>query len=233
MTGFSPECFFDLKEFAFSSIFEKELEVWQALNKIKDFLSKMSLGKIEGDLEEGVVLVNSNLISIGKGTVVESGAYIVGPCVVGKKCQIRQGAYIRGQLIAGDNCVIGHATEVKNAIFFDHAKAGHFAYVGDSILGNRVNLGAGTKCANLRFDGKNINIMFGGSKINSGLRKFGAILGDDAQTGCNSVTNPGTILGRGAIVGPCCVVGGVVPQSCITKAAKNVTIRPRSAREDQ
>ena len=125
-------------------------------------------------------------------------------------------------MITGNNCIIGHATEVKNSIFLNDAKAGHFVYVGDSILGNRVNLGAGTKCANLRFDGKNVPIIDGEKRFDSGLRKFGLIAGDDAQTGCNSAPNPGTIMGKKSVLGPCATTRGVIHKNYVVKAPENV-----------
>ncbi|HEX9715832.1 MAG TPA: hypothetical protein VGA28_09115 [Desulfurivibrionaceae bacterium] len=152
-------------------------------------------------LMAGVVLAGGPL-SIGKGVLVESGAFIKGPVIIGDQSEIRQGAYLRGHCLVGARCVVGHVTEVKHAIFLDDAKAGHFAYLGDSILGNEVNLGAGTKLANLRFTGGDVLVKTPDGTISSGLRKFGAIFGDKAQTGCNAVTNPGTVLGKKSIVLP-------------------------------
>jgi bifunctional N-acetylglucosamine-1-phosphate-uridyltransferase/glucosamine-1-phosphate-acetyltransferase GlmU-like protein len=149
----------------------------------------------------GVVLAGSR-IRFGRGVLVESGAFIKSPAVIGDYTEIRQGAYLRGYTLVGARCVVGHVTEVKHAIFLDDAKAGHFAYLGDSILGGNVNLGAGTKMANLRFVRGEVQIRTPEGKVNSGLTKLGAILGDEVQTGCNSVTNPGTLLGRGSLVLP-------------------------------
>lgn len=149
----------------------------------------------------GAVLMGRR-ISIGEGVLVESGALIKEPAIIGDQTEIRQGAYLRGYCLVGNRCVVGHTTEVKHSIFLDEAKAGHFAYLGDSILGANANLGAGTKFANLRFLPGNVRVKTADSTLDSGLRKFGAILGDEAQTGCNSVTNPGTLLGPGAILMP-------------------------------
>lgn len=220
-----PSQFFDLVHFEHRTLFDESAPVWEALKKIG--LLVELLGNIEGTVEQGAILVNPEEISIGKGTIVEPGAYIKGPCIIGEDCEIRHGAYIRGNVITGNGCVIGHATEVKNAIFLNGAKAGHFTYVGDSILGNRVNLGAGTKCANLRFDGKNVPIIEGEKRVDSGLRKFGAIFGDDVQTGCNSVTNPGTIMGIGSALGPCATASGVIPKSYVVKGPESVIIAPK------
>jgi UDP-N-acetylglucosamine diphosphorylase / glucose-1-phosphate thymidylyltransferase / UDP-N-acetylgalactosamine diphosphorylase / glucosamine-1-phosphate N-acetyltransferase / galactosamine-1-phosphate N-acetyltransferase len=152
-------------------------------------------------LMAGAVLAGGPL-SLGQGVLVESGAFIKGPTIIGDRTEIRQGAYLRGHCLVGARCVVGHVTEVKHAILLDGAKAGHFAYLGDSILGNEVNLGAGTKLANLRFGGGEILVKTEAGPIASGLRKFGAVLGDRVQTGCNAVTNPGTVLGKKSMVLP-------------------------------
>lgn len=149
----------------------------------------------------GAVLMGTG-IQFGKGVLIESGALIKGPAVLGDCTEVRQGAYLRGHCLTGKSCVLGHATEVKHSIFLNDAKAGHFAYLGDSILGSAANLGAGTKFANLRFLPGNVPVRTAKGLIDSGLRKFGAILGDRAQTGCNSVTNPGTLLGPDSLLLP-------------------------------
>lgn len=154
-------------------------------------------------LMAGSVLTGDK-ISFGKGVLVESGAMIKSPTIIDDFCEIRQAAYIRGYCLAGKRCVLGHATEIKHSIFLDDAKAGHFAYLGDSILGNNANLGAGTKFANLKMVKGNVIIKHMGKHIDTGRRKFGAILGDYTQTGCNSVTNPGTIFGKKSLLMPNC-----------------------------
>jgi len=141
-------------------------------------------------------------IKIGRGVLIESGVLIKSPAIIGDYSEIRQGAYLRGYCLIGNRCVVGHTTEVKHSIFLNDAKAGHFAYLGDSILGNNVNLGAGTKCANLRFLSGNVAVKTPSGTVETGLRKFGAILGDNSQTGCNSVTSPGTIMGPECILMP-------------------------------
>ena len=152
-------------------------------------------------LMAGVVLMGTR-IRLGKGVLLESGALIKEPAIIGDQTEVRQGAYLRGYCLVGKRCVVGHTTEVKHSIFLNDAKAGHFNYLGDSVLGNDVNLGAGTKFANLRFLPGNVQVRTKEGAIDSGLRKFGAILGDGAQTGCNSVTNPGTLIGPEGIVMP-------------------------------
>ncbi|MBI5050382.1 MAG: glucose-1-phosphate thymidylyltransferase [Nitrospirae bacterium] len=149
----------------------------------------------------GSVFFDDN-ISIGEGTVVEPGALIKGPVIIGRNTEVRQGAYIRGNCLVGDRCVVGHTTEMKNAVMLNDAKAGHFAYIGDSILGNNVNLGAGTKLANLKISGSEVKLKIEGRLYSTGLRKFGAVLGDDVETGCNTVTSPGALLGKRCLVYP-------------------------------
>ncbi len=141
-------------------------------------------------------------IAIGTGVLVEPGAMISSPTIIGDRTVVRQGAYVRGYCLFGKCCVVGHVTEVKHSIFLDEAKAGHFAYLGDSILGKDANLGAGTKLANLKFTPGSVQVRVPGGSEDSGLRKFGAILGDGVQTGCNSVTNPGTLLSPQAMLLP-------------------------------
>lgn len=149
----------------------------------------------------GVVL-SGYQFQFGKGVLIESGTFLKSPVIVGDRTEIRQGAYLRGYCLIGNRCVVGHVTEVKHTIFLDDAKAGHFAYLGDSILGNQVNLGAGTKLANLRFTSGNVKVKTTAGLVSTGLRKLGAVLGDKTQTGCNSVTNPGALLGKKCLVMP-------------------------------
>jgi len=134
--------------------------------------------------------------------VVEAGAYIPGPTYIEAGATVRHGAYIRGQVYVCSGAVVGHTSELKSALLLNDAKAAHFAYVGDTVLGIDCNLGAGTKCANLRLDHGQVPVVVGDSKIPSGLKKFGAVFGNRAQTGCNAVTNPGTILLPQAILLP-------------------------------
>lgn len=158
-------------------------------------------------LYAGCVLWDKRL-DLGPGVVVEPGALIKGPTIIGGHTEVRQGAYVRGKCLTGSACVIGHTTEMKSSIMLNGAKAGHFAYIGDSILGASSNLGAGTKLANLKLSGDNVRVRVSGGLIDTGLRKLGAILGDTVEIGCNTVTNPGTILGPGSLVWP---VASVAP----------------------
>lgn len=228
MQNLKPDYFFDLTSYRFAALFRDLSYVWEVLPKISLFLKRESLGKIECEIPSGAYLINPELISIGKGSVIEPGAYIKGPCIIGQNCTIRHGAYIRGDFICGDDCVIGHDTEVKNSLFLDGAHAAHFAYLGDSVLGNRVNLGAGTKCANLKLDHSQVKIRLEGHDIQTGLRKFGAIIGDETQIGCNSVTNPGTVLGKKVLCYPCLNIGGFISSDHIVKEPNQVKIIKRA-----
>lgn len=225
MQNFAPNQFFDLSGFAHAAIFEGCEHAWQALDRIKEYLRVYPLGKIEADEQKYAYLVNPSQISIGKGTVIEPGAYIKGPCIIGANCHIRHGAYIRGDCIIGDNCVIGHTTELKGCIILNNSNAAHFAYLGDTIMGSSVNLGAGVKCANLRLDGKEIAV----NGINTSRRKFGAIIGDHVEIGCNSVLNPGTVLGKNVYAYPSVNFGGYVEENSFVKPATKVQIYAKNS----
>ena len=149
----------------------------------------------------GSILIGPKIF-IGRSSLVEGGTTIKAPTIIGNNTEIRQGAYMRGYCLIGDRCVVGHTTEIKHSVFLDDAKAGHFAYLGDSILGNHANLGAGTKFANLKFIPGSVKVLYNGKLVDTSMRKLGAILGDHAQTGCNSVTNPGTIIGKKGVLMP-------------------------------
>lgn len=227
MFELTPSYFFDLSSYEHASLFKGIKFVWEAFKKIDPYLKSVDLGKIDIEIPSSAHIIHPELISIGKGTIVEETAYIKGPCIIGENSVIRHGAYIRGSAIIGNHCVVGHDTEVKEAIFLDYAHAAHFAYVGNSVLGNRVNLGAGTKCANLKFDGKNIAFRYKDEEFQTNLRKFGAIVGDDAQLGCNSVANPGTLLGKGSFCYPCVSFGGFLPEKHIVKSSSQVIMKSK------
>ena len=223
MNSFDIKNFFELNEIEFKELFENR-NPFEVLKNLKNFIKEKLKPEINGKVESGAFLADE-MIFIGEGTIVENGAYIKGPTIIGKNCQIRQGAYIRGGVITGDNCVIGHATEVKNSIFLNGAKAAHFAYVGDSILGNGVNLGAGTKLANLKIDVSKVKVIDNfGNKHDSGLKKLGAILGDNVEIGCNAVTSPGTFIGKNSRIYANTLVKGFIPENSIVKNKAKVEI---------
>lgn len=189
---------------------------------------------IEGDrvlpdaaiIMPGAFLFDDRII-VGPRTVVEPGALIKGPAVLGVGVEVRQGAYMRGNCLVGNGCVVGHATEIKSSIMLDGAKAGHFAYIGNSILGRNTNLGAGTKLANLKVIPGAITISVDHKHYNTGMRKLGAILGDYTETGCNSVTSPGTLMKPHSIVYPAIsVAAGYYPdESCIRLSRDSIEVR--------
>lgn len=187
-----------------------------------DASGKKTVVKKDGVILEGasIIYAGANLmdddIFIGKNSVIEAGALIKGPTIILDNSEIRQGAYIRGESLIGNDCVVGHTTELKSSVMLGGSKAGHFAYIGDSILG-RVNLGAGTKIANLKITGSQVVLHINGQKYETGLRKFGAILADGVETGCNSVTTPGSLLAKDVLLYPNGTARGYYPPQKIIK----------------
>lgn len=220
---FAPSQLFDLENLSIKDIFDSVDQAYEILGTpLKEYCKKLSGREIHGTVMEGAVLVGDG-IYIGEGTVVEPGAFIKGPAYIGKNTEIRHSAYLRGNVVVGDNCVVGHCTEVKMSIFLDGAKAGHFAYVGDSILGNNVNLGAGTKLANLKIIESDIVLHTDtGDKVVTGLRKMGAILGTNVEIGCNAVTSPGTILAPKSMVYPAIGIKGAFSKRVVLREANMV-----------
>ncbi len=209
-----PGYYFSFESTPFASLFE-EVYIWDVLKKLSSYIEKQKLGKIDISIPENVYLENPHLISIGEGTIIEPCVYIKGPVIIGKNCKICHGAYIRENVILGDGAVVGHNSEIKHSILFPRAHAAHFNYVGDSILGFDTNLGSGVKCANFRLDGKEIVLRIKEKKENTGLRKLGVILGDRSKVGCNTVTNPGTLIGKDVACPP-----GIVLLGSISSKAK-------------
>ena len=164
-------------------------------------------------------------VLIGRGTEIEPGAVIKGPAIIGANCQIRSSAYIRENVIAGDGCVLGNACEFKNSVLFNGCQVPHFSYVGDSILGHKAHLGAGVILSNVKSVKGNVKV----GELDTGLRKFGAILGDGADIGCNCVLSPGTIIGRNSILYPNILWRGVCPADSIVKLRQQqeVVVRRR------
>jgi NDP-sugar pyrophosphorylase family protein len=155
-------------------------------------------------------------------------ATIIGPAWIGANTEIRPGAFIRGNVIVGENCVLGHACEFKNCLLMDRVQTPHFNYVGDSILGNGAHFGAGVICSNVRLDQKNVIIHLpGGAVVDTGLKKFGAIVGDRAEVGCNAVLQPGALLGPRALVMPLTAFGGYLPPATMAHSRQQLTTLPR------
>ena len=216
---------FDLSQTEHAAVFEGCVNAWEALACIKDYLKTHLKPGLKNRCEGNAWI--GELVFIGEGTVVEDSAMIKGPAIIGRNCQIRHNAYIREDVIIGDNCVIGNACEFKNALLFNDCQVPHFNYVGDSILGHKTHLGAGVILSNFKSLKGNVAVQHEGTKIDSGLRKFGALLGDHADVGCNSVLNPGSIIGRRSIIYPCTNWRGVLPPDCIAKSKSVLEVVPR------
>ena len=184
---------------------------WALLDPNDENGLKAQMNALSGTMEvdNHGFFVRGEGIIIEASATVEAGAYLIGPCYIGPRATVRSGAYVREYSWICADAVVGHATEVKHSVLLPGAKAPHFNYVGDSILGKDVNLGAGTKLSNLRNDGGEVHLRVDGERVASGLRKFGALLGEGAALGCNSVTNPGVVLGCNSVVWPNVTVTGV------------------------
>jgi len=198
---------FDLNATIAADIFDGCTQPYEVLPKIKDFCISLSktLDEEYEEISEGVFAA--------RDAVISDRATIVGPTIIGHKVEIRPGAYIRGSAIIGDGAVIGNSTEIKNAIIFNGAQLPHYNYVGDSIIGHKAHLGAGAIISNFRLDHGNIKIKAKDGKIDTGLRKMGALVGDFAEVGCNSVINPGSVIGRGCVIYPLSRITGILPES--------------------
>ena len=212
---FRPEDLFDLSQTEHAQIFDGCEFAWEALKKIKEHVSS-SLKPALNNSCDGSVWIGAEVF-IGEGTTVEDGVMIKGPAIIGKNCQIRHGAYIRENVIIGDGCVIGNSCEFKNCLLFNDCQVPHFSYVGDSILGHKAHLGAGVIISNLKVVPGNVIVKHEGESYDTGLRKFGALLGDHVDIGCNSVLNPGSILGRNSLMYPGVNWRGVLAADCIVK----------------
>jgi len=209
-----------------------EAAPWALLGEPLDaLLAELPSEAIEIRPSPDVHLVGDR-IAIGRGTRVHPGAVIEGPVRIGRDCEIRPGAYIRGGCWIGERCVVGASSELKRAVLLDGAKAPHLNYVGDSILGRDVNLGAGTVLSNFRHDGREISIPLGGradGRLATGRRKLGAILGDGVLTGCNAVLHPGAIVGRETQIYPGVQLrSGVYPARSVVKLRQEIVVEPRS-----
>jgi len=212
---------FDLAQTEHAALFDGCNHAWEALKKIEPYLAKVTKQNPPPRFPGATI---GERVIIGAGTVVEPGAMIKGPAIIGKNCQIRHNAYIRENVIVGDNCVVGNSSELKNALLFNGCQVPHFNYIGDSILGYKAHTGAGVICSNLKSLPGNVTIPVDGKPLDTGLRKFGALIGDGAEVGCNSVLNPGSILGRGAIIYPGVSWRGFLPANNIAKNKAEVEV---------
>ena len=193
---------------------------WQALDGIKDFI--LALGPTLSADEYDQPAPN---VWVHKTAKVFPSAYLGAPCIIGPETEVRHCAFIRGSALVGANCVVGNSVELKNVILFDNVQTPHYNYVGDSILGFKSHMGAGSITSNVKSDKTLVVVKNGEEQIETGRKKFGAILGDHVEGGCNSVLNPGTILGRNTSVYPTASVRGAVPPDSIFKAPGNIAVR--------
>ena len=226
MNPFAPEELFELGSCQHGELFSGCANAWEALARLPAYLRSVLRPGIRGEVEHGAYVAAD--VEIADGARVEAGAYIRGPALIGPGTEVRHGAYVRGNVLTGAGCVIGHASECKMAILLDRAAAPHFAYVGDSVLGSDVNLGAGVKLANFKLvPGTVVVRRPDGTSVDTGLRKLGALLGDGVQIGCNAVTSPATVIGRESIVYPNASVQGTVPPRSVVAWRPGLVIRPR------
>ena len=193
---------------------------WEALACIGDWIRMIGM-----ELDKDEYTWDGKDIWIAKDAVIFPNNYIAGPCIIGHGTEVRPGAFVRGNALVGDQCVVGNSTELKNVILFDHVQVPHYNYVGDSILGFKSHMGAGSITSNVKSDKKTVVIRCGEEKIETGLKKVGAMVGDGVEIGCNSVLNPGTIIGRESQVYPTSCVRGTIPERHIWKEKKQVVAK--------
>src|SRR5437762_4444505 len=193
--AFAPAEFIALEHTTHAKLFENQRFIWDALKQIASYLQFRLKPAVLGQLMGKPFI--SNAVFIGSGTIVEQGAVIKGPAWIGQNCHLRSGCYVRENVIVGDGVVMGNSCEFKNCILFDEAQILHFTYVRDSILGHRAHLGAGVLLSNVKLDHGEIQVAAAEGEIATGLTKFGAVIGDGSEIGCNAVINPGSVLGKG------------------------------------
>ncbi|HSH96577.1 MAG TPA: UDP-N-acetylglucosamine diphosphorylase [Roseimicrobium sp.] len=222
---FKASDLFDLSQTAHAALFEGREYAWDALKGLKAYIDANLKPSLHNRCE-GRAFIGKDVF-IGEGTVVEDGVMIKGPAIIGRNCEIRHGAYIREHVIIGDNCVIGNACEFKHSLLFNGCQVPHFSYVGDSIFGYKAHLGAGVKVSNVKLVPGNVMVEVNGAPFDTGLRKFGALVGDFSEVGCNSVLNPGSIIGRRSVIYPCTNWRGILPDDMMVKnkAAQEVVVR--------
>jgi len=184
---------------------------WQALSGIRDLI--LELGSA---LDDSYTEITPQ-VWVHKSAVIAPTAFLGAPCIIGPNTEVRHCAFIRGSALVGANCVVGNSVELKNAILFDNVQVPHFNYVGDSILGYKSHMGAGSVTSNVKSDQSLVVVKNGDEQISTGLKKFGAMLGDFVEVGCNSVLNPGTVIGRNSNIYPTSCVRGTVPEKSIWK----------------
>ena len=213
---------FDLGQTEHASLFDSLGQAWKVLPHIGDYL-RDTLRAAQLGQAHGQAVIEGDVF-VGEGTVIEAGALIRGPVWIGRNCHIGHGATLCGNVIVGDGCIVGHATELKNAVLFNGCEVPHFNYVGDSVLGHRVHLGAGVMLSNYRLIRGNGNVRTASGRLDSGLAKFGALIGDRTEIGCNAVLNPGAVIGRDCLLYPNVTFTGVLPARRLVKNKTELTV---------
>ena len=208
---------YNLDETIAKDIFEGVTYPWEVLPKISDFIVKLGETLPADEYDK----VGEN-VWIAKSAKVFESAYIHGPAIIGKDAEVRHCAFIRGNAIVGEGAVVGNSTELKNVILFNKVQVPHYNYVGDSVLGYKSHMGAGSICSNVKSDKKLVVVKDSDEKIETGLKKFGAMLGDHVEVGCGSVLNPGTVIGRNTNIYPLSPVRGCIPADSIYKNAAEI-----------
>lgn len=203
---------YNLEETMAKPLLEKFIYPWEALPEINDFIIQLG-NKLDKEIYE----LKGENIWVAKSATVAPTAYIKGPVIIGENAEIRHCAFIRGKAIIGNNTVVGNSTELKNVILFNNVQVPHYNYVGDSILGYKSHMGAGSITSNVKSDKKLVIVKDGKEKIETGLKKFGAMIGDQVEVGCGSILNPGSVIGKNTNIYPLSSVRGVVPKNSIYK----------------
>lgn len=211
---------FSLEHTIAAEIFSGVTYAWEVLPKISEFIKILGQSLPEDKFEK-----KGDNIWIAKSAKVAATASITGPCIIDEEAEIRHCAFIRGNALVGKKCVVGNSTELKNVILFDCVQVPHYNYVGDSVLGYRSHLGAGAITSNVKSDKSLVKVNLQGEKIETGLKKFGAMVGDNVEVGCGSVLNPGTVIGKNTNIYPLSMVRGFVPALSIYKKQGEVVLK--------
>lgn len=220
MEQFRIEALFDLQETIAADLFTGCIYPWEVLSKVREFIVR--LGE---SLPQELYERRGENIWVAKNATVFESAYIGPYCIIDEGAQVRHCAFIRENAIVGKNAVVGNSTELKNVILFNQVQVPHYNYVGDSVLGCRAHMGAGAITSNVKSDKTPVVVKSKQGNMETGLKKFGAMLGDDVEVGCSSVLNPGTVVGRGTNIYPASMVRGYIPPGHIWKDSKNVVPR--------
>ncbi len=216
MSNIEIKDLYDLNETIAKDLFEGKTYPWEVLPEIGDFVMKLG-----ATLSDEFDHPEEN-IWIHKTVKIAKTATLNGPLIIDADTEVRPGAFIRGNVLVGKNCVVGNSTELKNVVLFNTVQVPHYNYVGDSILGTHSHMGAGSITSNVKSDKTLVVVKNDGEEIETGLKKFGAMIGDYVEVGCNSVLNPGTVIGRNTNIYPLSPVRGVVPENSIYKSAQNI-----------